>query len=215
MRSTRTRNAIPLLRGSLALPLALALGLTFALTPAGAAAAASGTVGDSAPTFALKSVDGKTVSLADYKGKVVVLEWQNPNCPFSDRHAREKTMSELAKQHGEVVWLAINSTNPRTSDFVQPAAYQAWEKKNGITYPVLYDESGAVGKEYGAKTTPHMFIIDPSGRIAYNGAIDNDPSDRKPKPERINYVRNGLAAEQAGHSPDPANTRPYGCSVKY
>jgi peroxiredoxin len=217
MRSTLTRKPALPPRGSrpLALPLAGALGLTFAFTLAGAAAAASGTVGDSAPTFALKSVDGKTVSLADYKGKVVVLEWQNPNCPFSDRHAREKTMSELAKQHGEVVWLAINSTNPRTSDFMQPAAYQAWEKKNGITYPVLYDESGAVGKEYGAKTTPHMFIIDPSGRIAYNGAIDNDPSGRQPKPERINYVRNGLGAEQAGRSPDPANTRPYGCTVKY
>jgi peroxiredoxin len=185
------------------------------LTGVIAAAAASGTVGDTAPTFTLKGVDGKTVSLADYKGKVVVLEWQNPNCPFSDRHAREKTMTELAKQHGEVVWLGINSTNPRSSDFVQPAAYQAWESKNGITYPVLYDESGTVGKEYGAKTTPHMFIIDAAGRVAYNGAIDDDPSGRKGKPERTNYVGNGLHAEQGGKPPDPANTRPYGCSVKY
>ena len=178
-------------------------------------ALAVGAVGETAPAFTLKGLDGKTHSLKDYKGKTVVLEWVNPNCPFSDRHAREKTMSELAKQHGEVVWLGINSTNPEHRDFLAPADHQAWNKKNGVNYAVLYDESGKVGQSYGAKTTPHMFIIDPQGKIAYNGAIDDDPSGRKARPERVNYVDGGLRAEASGKSPDPASTKPYGCSVKY
>jgi len=189
----------------------LAAGLLLAAT----AAFASGEVGTGAPGFQLKGIDGKSHSLDDYKGKVVVLEWVNPHCPFSDRHAREKTMTELAKQHGEVVWLGINSTNPRSGDFETPADYQSYVKSEGITYPVLYDESGATGHAYGARTTPHMFIIDPQGRIAYNGAIDDDPSGRKAKAERVNYVGNGLNAERAGGKPDPASTKPYGCSVKY
>jgi peroxiredoxin len=186
-----------------------------ALLLAATAALAAGEVGGNAPAFALKGVDGKTYSLADLKGKVVVLEWANPNCPFSDRHAREKTMTELAKQHGEVVWLGINSTNPKSGDYESPAEYRSYLQKNGISYPVLYDDSGSVGHEYGAKTTPHMFIIDPQGKIAYNGAIDDDPSARRPKPERVNYVANGLTAEKGGARPEPAITKPYGCSVKY
>lgn len=180
-----------------------------------AAAFAAGEVGTPAPGFQLKGVDGKTYSLAELKGKTVVLEWVNPHCPFSDRHAREKTMTELAKQHGEVVWLGINSTNPQSGDFEKPADYQAYIQSEGIAYPVLYDGSGATGHAYGARTTPHMFIVDSQGRIAYNGAIDDDPSGRKAKAERVNYVGNGLNAERAGGKPDPASTKPYGCSVKY
>ena len=182
---------------------------------AGAAFATSGTVGDNAPPFTLKSVDGKTVSLADFKGKLVVLEWVNPNCPFSNRHAREKTMEDLATQHHEVVWLGINSSSPQSGEFIAPAAYESYLQKNGITYPVLYDESGTVGHAYGARTTPHMFIIDPAGKVAYNGAIDDDPSGRREKAERVNYVGKGIGAEQKGTAPDPATTKPYGCSVKY
>jgi len=194
--------------------LILALAATL-IVSAVAAWASSGTVGDTAPAFSLKGVDGKTVSLADYKGKLVVLEWMNPNCPFSARHAREKTMTELAKQHGEVVWLGINSTNPHNGDFVSPAQYAEYNQKNGINYPVLYDESGDTGHAYGAKTTPHMFIIDGSGKVVYNGAIDDDPSGRKDKMARLNYVGTGLGAEEKGAAPDPASTKPYGCSVKY
>ena len=190
----------------------LAAGL---LLLAAAAFATGGEVGTAAPGFQLKGIDGKTYSLADYQGKVVVLEWVNPHCPFSDRHAREKTMTELAKQHGEVVWLGINSTNPQSGNFETPADYQRYVQSNGITYPVLYDESGTTGHAYGARTTPHMFIIDPQGKIAYNGAIDDDPSGRKPKPERVNYVGKGLNAERGGAKPDPAATKPYGCTVKY
>jgi len=176
---------------------------------------AGGAVGETATAFQLKGVDGKTHSLADYKGKVVVLEWVNPDCPFSDRHAREKTMSDLVKQHGEVVWLGINSSSTDSGEYVKPADYQSYIQKNGINYAVLYDENGAVGHAYGARTTPHMFIIGKDGKIAYNGAIDDDPSGRKAKVERLNYVGHGLDAEKTGKSPDPAATKPYGCSVKY
>lgn len=179
------------------------------------AAFAAGEVGSTAPGFTLTGVDGKSHSLADLKGKVVVLEWANPNCPFSDRHAREKTMTELSKQHGEVVWLGINSTNRNSGDFEAPAAYRDYIQKNGITYPILYDETGTVGHAYGAKTTPHMFIIDATGKIAYNGAIDDDPSGRRAKAERTNFVGNGLQAEEGGSKPSPAATKPYGCTVKY
>jgi peroxiredoxin len=172
-------------------------------------------VGDAAPAFDLKDLQGKTRSLADYKGKVVVLEWLNPNCPFSDRHAREKTMSNLAKKHGGVVWLGINSTNANHSNFLPPAEHLAWAQKNGITYSILYDETGKVGKAYGAKTTPHMFIVDEQGKIAYNGAIDDDPPGRKSAAERTNYVDGGLIAELTHKAVDPASTKPYGCSVKY
>jgi len=176
---------------------------------------ATGTVGDAAPNFSLKGIDGKSYSLADYKGKVVVLEWINPNCPFSNRHAEEKTMTTLAARYGEVVWLGINSTNPSSRDFLKAADHKAWNDKHGIHYAVLYDESGDVGHAYGAKTTPHMFIIGKDGKIAYNGAIDDDPSGSKAKAQRLNFVDGGLLAERGSKSPDPAVTKPYGCSVKY
>ena len=89
------------------------------------------------------------------------------------------------------------------------------DQKFGITYPVLYDETGQVGHAYGARTTPHMFIVGADGKVAYNGAIDDDPPGRKAKPDRLNFVGQGLNAEKKGASPDPASTKPYGCSVKY
>lgn len=189
--------------------------LVAALMLASVPAFAAGTVGEKAPNFSLKGVDGKTYSLADYKGKVVVLEWVNPECPFSDRHAREKTMSEVAKKHGEVVWLGINSTSASHDNFLSPAEHQAWAKKNGVNYAVLYDETGKTGKAYDAKTTPHLYIIDKDGTIAYNGAVDDDPPGRKAKSERLNYVAAGLVSEKSGKNPDPASTKPYGCSIKY
>ena len=208
MRSNRSRRTIfkTTLLGLAALA---ALG-TMALP-----ALADATVGTVAPAFTLKGVDGKNHSLADYKGKVVVLEWINPNCPVSNRHAREKTMTDLVKQHGEVVWLGINSTSPSSSEFLKPADHQAYDQKFGITYPVLYDETGQVGHAYGARTTPHMFIVGADGKIAYNGAIDDDPGGRKAKIARVNFVDGGLTAERASKAPDPAATKPYGCSVKY
>ena len=178
-------------------------------------ALAGGAVGETAPAFSLKDLNGKTHSLADYKGKVVVLEWVNPNCPFSDRHAREKTMSNLVKKHGEVVWLGINSTAANHPNFLKPADHQAWATKNGVNYAVLYDETGKVGKAYDAKTTPHLYIVDKEGKIAYNGAIDDDPPGRNAVAERKNYVDGGLIAELKGQDAAPASTKPYGCSIKY
>lgn len=188
---------------------------TLLLAVSAGPALAAAAVGGTAPAFQLKDLNGKTVSLASLKGKVVVLEWVNPNCPFSDRHAREKTMTELTKKHGSVTWLGINSTNPEHKDYLQPADHQAWAKKNGVNYSILYDPTGATGQAYDARTTPHMFVIDEQGKIVYNGAIDDDPSGRKPRPERVNYVNGALTAEQGGKKVDPASTKPYGCSVKY
>lgn len=199
-------------------PGVIAAALLFAAAlVATAPAFAAGAVGEVAPAFQLKDLNGQQRSLSDYKGKVVVLEWVNPNCPFSDRHAREKTMNDLASRYGSdgVVWLGINSTNATHRDFLKPAEHLAWAKKNGIQYTILYDETGKVGKAYDAKTTPHMFVIGKDGKIAYNGAIDDDPMGRNAKAQRANYVDGGLRAEKAGKSPDPASTKPYGCSVKY
>lgn len=198
MRSPRSLSTLLLLAGLVA-----------------ATAAHAAAVGETAPAFQLKGADGKNYSLADFKGKAVVLEWVNPNCPFSDRHAREHTMSDLHKKYGDVVWLGINSTSSGSRDYLQPAETLAYNQKNGINYPVLYDETGRVGHAYDAKTTPHMFIVDPQGKLAYVGAIDDDPSGRKAKAERVNYVDGGLTAEKAGRKIDPAATKPYGCSVKY
>ena len=188
-----------------------------ALVAAGCAvqAQAGGAVGEKAPGFTLTDLEGRSHSLADHEGKVVVLEWVNPNCPFSDRHAREKTMASLADRHGEVVWLGINSTNDDHRDYLQPAEHKAWADEHGVDYPILQDPSGEVGKAYDAKTTPHMYIIDQTGTIAYNGAIDDDPPGRREQAERTNYVGAGLVAHAADREIDPASTKPYGCSMKY
>jgi len=178
-------------------------------------ALATATVGEPAPNFSLKALDGKTYSLADFKGKTVVLEWINPNCPFSARQANDGVMTGVVKKHPEVVWLAINSTNPSHQDHLSNEEHLAWNKKHGVAYPVLLDGSGSVGHLYEAKSTPHMFIIDKQGKVAYNGAIDDDPRGSKAVAARVNYVDGGLVAELAGKSPDPATTRSYGCSIKY
>jgi peroxiredoxin len=186
-----------------------------AAVAAAAPALAAGTVGDAAPGFTLKDLDGNAHSLSDYAGKTIVLEWLNPNCPFSNRHAEEKTMTTVAGKHKEVVWLGINSTNPDSRDHLSAAAHKQWAERNGIQYAILSDPSGEVGHAYGARTTPHMFIIDEQGKIEYNGAIDDDPPGRKPIAARDNYVDGGLAEHEKGAAVDPASTKPYGCSVKY
>lgn len=175
--------------------------------------ASAATVGEPAPGFTLPDLEGEEHSLSDYRGQVVVLEWINPNCPFSLRHAREKTMIELADR--DVVFLSINSTNPGSRDFLEPAEHQAYNREHGIDYPVLYDRSGEVGRAYDAKTTPHMYVIDEEGILVYQGAIDDDPPGRRAASERANYVTAALASHAAGRLPDPSSTKPYGCTVKY
>ena len=169
-------------------------------------------VGDPAPGFQLQDLDGKQVSLADFRGKTVVLEWMNPNCPFSRRHSDKKTMQSTATKHADAVWLAINSTNPSHADHLDTAAYKKFLTDEGISYSVLLDPTGQTGKAYGALTTPHMFVIDGQGKVAYAGAIDDDPRGSGAK---VNHVDAALTALEAGKAPDPASTRPYGCSVKY
>jgi peroxiredoxin len=176
-------------------------------TEAAPAAAAS----DAAPDFTLEDADGKKHSLADFKGKVVVLEWTNPDCPFVRRHYKAETMRKLAVKYADkgVVWVAVNSTKTN-----KPADSKAWTKENDLPYPTLQDPEGTVGKAYGAKTTPHMFVIDKDGKIAYQGAIDDDPTGDK-GPSAVNYVDAALERLVNGEQPETVRTKSYGCSVKY
>jgi peroxiredoxin len=165
-----------------------------------------------APDFTLKSFDGKTIKLSDFKGKIVVLEWFNYECPFVLRHyGSQPTMIGLANKYRDknVVWLAINSTNHAT-----PEANIEFAEKRNLPYPILDDRSGTVGRAYGAKTTPHMYVIDTKGSIAYQGAIDNDERGRK-GPNTINYVDKALAELTTGKEVTTTDTMSYGCTVKY
>ncbi|MHC4982611.1 MAG: protein-disulfide reductase DsbD domain-containing protein [Planctomycetota bacterium] len=164
-----------------------------------------------APAFALADQDGSEVSLADFAGKVVVLEWINPDCPFVRRHhVKRKTMVELAGKYAEkgVVWLAANSTH-----YMDRQASKKWHSAWELPYPILVDTDGEVGRAYAAKTTPHMFVIDQAGGIVYQGAIDSDPSGKDPS--CVNYVDAALEELLAGKPVGRPRTRPYGCSVKY
>lgn len=173
-------------------------------------AADQAAVGAAAPGFDLRDESGATHALSSYAGKLVVLEWTNPGCPFVQRHYRAGTMETLSREYpdAEVVWLAVNSTHDNT-----PEASRVWRAEQGFDYPTLQDPKGAVGHAYGARTTPHMFVIDPQGRLVYEGAIDDDPHGRKDTPQ--NYVQGALAQQKQGAKPNPSETEPYGCSVKY
>lgn len=164
-------------------------------------------VGKKAPNFELKNYDGKTVKLEDHKGKIVVIEWICQNCPVS--RGKVDKMVELANQYKEkdVVWLAIDSSNKDHAYFTTDDEKHTYATEHKIAYPILTDVDGAVGKKYGAKTTPHMFIIDKEGTIVYSGAID----DRG----ETNYVAQALDALLEGSQVPVSTTKPYGCSVKY
>lgn len=170
--------------------------------------------GRPAPPFTLSTFDGKKVSLPDYTGKTVVLEWFNFECPFVRYHyEKPKTMIKLAEKYKDknVVWLAINSTSHTT-----PEANRDFEKKYKLPYPILDDRSGRVGHAYGAKTTPHMYVINRRGRIVYEGAIDNAPLGNVPAGQELtNYVDKALEEMTTGRRVSTTKTDPYGCSVKY
>ena len=167
-----------------------------------------------APDFALKHYDGKEVKLADYKGKIVVLEWFNYECPFVKYHyEKASTMNDLAAKYKDkkVVWLAINSTGHQ-----ETAKNKAYAEKNKILHPILDDRSGVIGKAYHATNTPHIIIIDTERNIAYNGAIDNAPMGRVPEDKKVvSYVDKALAELIANKTVSTTKTKPYGCSVKY
>jgi peroxiredoxin len=160
--------------------------------------------------FTLMDHNGEKVSLSDFEGKIVVLEWTNPDCPFVEMHYdKATTMVDTYKKHksDQVVWLAINSTH-----YNKPEDSKKWAAERGVEYRVLQDADGKVGRMYEAKTTPHMFVIDAEGHIAYEGAIDNYMSKSD---EKINYVDNALASLVAGKPVAVSFEKPYGCSVKY
>lgn len=198
------------------LPAALALSLL--LSPL-ATAAAPAELGQAAPDFTLSDLDGKPVRLADLKGKVVVLEWFNPGCPYVvAAHTRGSLVDAAARASKQgVVWLAVNSAAPGKQGYgaeANRAARGAWK----MDYPVLLDEAGAVGRAYGATNTPHLFVIDPAGRLAYRGAVDNSPDGERGAPEGGALVEYALAAVEdvkAGRPVRVASTKAYGCGVKY
>jgi peroxiredoxin len=196
--------------------LSVAAGVAFALAPAYALAVSAG---QAAPDFSIADTQGKTVSLADYRGKYVVLEWTNPDCPFVRRHYQSRNMPELQKDWSArgVVWVSIDSSNRSSSEFKTAAQLDAWMHSQGAAQTeVLVDAESATAKLYGAKTTPHMFVIDPEGRIIYAGAIDDKPWASPAETSKAkNYVRAALVAATSGTAVDPANTTPYGCSIKY
>ena len=167
-----------------------------------------------APDFTLKNYDGKEVKLADLKGKIVVLEWFNYECPFVKYHyEKASTMKDLAAKYKDrnVVWLAINSTGHQ-----ETTKNKEFAEKNKILFPILDDRSGIIGKAYHATTTPHIFIINANGNIIYNGAIDNAPMGKVPQDGKVvNYVDKALEELTTGRTVSTAKTKPYGCTVKY
>jgi peroxiredoxin len=184
-----------------------------------AAVAATAALNEKAPDFALTGIDGKPYKLSDFKGKYVVLEWNNLDCPFVKKHYGSGNMQALQKKYTDkgVVWLTICSSAEGKQGYYEPAALQekAKEAKFAST-AYLRDADGTVGKSYGAKTTPHMFIVNPDGVLIYAGAIDDKPS---PDPNDIakasNYVAACLDESMAGKAVATASTTSYGCSVKY
>lgn len=189
-----------------------------AATPASPAGPAA-EVGKPAPDFTLNDLDGKPVSLASFKGKTVVLEWFNPECPFvkaAHNKGSLKTYAADAAAKG-VVWLAVNSGAPGKQGAGVDKNREGAKAFN-LSHPILLDPTGEIGRKYGATNTPHMYVVDPSGTLVYAGAIDNSPDGEGESPEGgklINYVHEALEALTAGKPVGAPKTKAYGCSVKY
>ena len=175
-------------------------------------------VGEKAPDFTLTDIHGKEHSLSDYAGKTVVLEWFNPECPFVKhlyRNGSFKTQGNELNDQEDFAWIAINSNPPGTQGGGLEKN-QHYAKEYGITYPLLLDENTRVARLYGARVTPHMYIIDPEGTLVYAGAIDNAPHGQvRDGGEPVNYVKVALEQLANGETVSPSQTRPYGCTVKY
>jgi peroxiredoxin len=172
-----------------------------------------------APDFSLQNSSGETVTLSDYKGKYVVLEWTNHLCPYVQKHYSSDNMQSLQQKYSgkEVVWLSIISSAPGKQGYVSnEEADQLTESRDASPTHVLLDPEGTVGKMYAAKTTPHMYIIDPSGDLRYAGAIDSIKSANPADIEKAdNYLDLGMLALLAGQEVSNKLTPPYGCSIKY
>jgi peroxiredoxin len=199
----------PTRRTLIAAALALAAGTAFG----------NAAVGQPAPAFTATDTNGKAVSLADFKGRHVVLEWVNPGCPYVVKHYGSGNMQGTQREAAAkgVVWLSVNSTAADARDFLKPAEMAAWmQQQKAAATATLMDADGKVGRAYGARTTPHMYIIDPAGKLVYAGAIDSIPSGRVADiANATNHVKVALAESLAGKPVSTPVTRPYGCSVTY
>ncbi len=194
-----------------------ALAATLAAAPALLRAEVS--VGKPAPEFTLTDTNGKTHSLSSFKGKWVVIEWNNPDCPFVKKHYDSNNMQSLQKSYTAkgVVWLMINTGAAGKEGVYAPAKFNELAKAKGIAATAeLLDGDGKVGRLYNAKTTPQMFIINPQGEVVYAGAIDSIKSAKQDDiPKATNYVKAALDEAMAGKPVTTPTTQSYGCSVKY
>jgi thioredoxin-related protein len=176
-------------------------------------------VGEAAPDFTGTDSNGQSHKLSAYRGKYVILEWHNQGCPYTRKHYDTGNMQKLQKDAVAkgVVWLSVISSAPGKQGYVTASEENDYLKRtNSTPTAVLLDPSGEIGRLYGAKTTPHMYIIDPQGRLIYNGAIDDRPTaDARDVPEAKNYVTAALDEALAGKPVSTPSTTPYGCTVKY
>ena len=176
-------------------------------------------IGEAAPAFTLPGTDGNSYTLADLEGKYVVLEWLNFGCPYVQRHYNSGNMPELQEEFTgkDVVWLSIVSSAPGKQGYYEAAAMNTQnEQSGGKQTAILLDPEGTVGKMYGARTTPHMYIINPEGTLIYKGGIDDQPRARESETKNANnYVRAALNEAMNGQEVTVSTSRPYGCSVKY
>ncbi len=210
-----SRRAFLVRTGSAAALIGAVDGLARAL-PAEAAAAK---VGEAAPAFTSTSTTGTAVSLAEYKGKLVVLEWSNHDCPYVRKHYETGNMQALQREAtgAGAVWLTIISSAPGAQGYVKPAqADELTVSRKAGPSAVLLDPKGEAGKMYGATNTPHMYLVDKTGLLVYAGAIDDRPTSRRGDvPGANNYVRAALQSVSAGQPVKTPVTRAYGCTVKY
>jgi peroxiredoxin len=184
-----------------------------------AAVAETAAVGKPAPNFSLQNALGQSVSLSQFSGKIVVLEWFNPECPFVKKFYTNRDMQRLQKEARDngAVWLTINSSAEGKQGHISQGEAASFAKGQGLDpASLLLDSEGVMGRSFGARTTPHMFVIDQKGVLAYAGAIDSTPSTRSSDiASSDNFVSKAVDALQNNRNPSPSSTDPYGCSVKY
>ena len=214
--ATQARAALSRASRRAVMAAAVALGATCLMA---VPAYAAPSVGQAAPDFIARDASGKSHKLSDFQGKYVVLEWTNPGCPFVRKHYGSGNMpaTQKATVAQGAVWLAIDSTERASTDYLDPAALDAWMKEHrAAPSAVLMDEDGVIGRAYGARTTPHLFIVDPQGLLVYTGGIDSIASSRvEDIKTATNYVNQALGEAFGGRPISAATTRAYGCSIKY
>ncbi|NBC67212.1 MAG: redoxin domain-containing protein [Bacteroidetes bacterium] len=181
--------------------------------------AADATVGEQAPSFEVMGADGTMYSLSDFEGQYVILEWLNHGCPYIQKHYNGNKMQQLQEKYTDqgVVWLSVISSAPGTQGYMEAEeALQSIEEHGASPTTILLDPEGEMGRAYDARVTPHMFIIDPSGTVRYNGAIDDKPTSAASSLETAhNYIDAAMNSLMNGEEVETKTTTPYGCSVKY